>query len=144
MYTRSNPDNGHGLVTRGKDTVKNDYYDRGIFTRIVKEKEADDGLGDTGTSVVIIELESVDEIVDNFGKVFLDGSGLNHYDSYREGKVYDERYRLFTRHEPLEYFANECVKLFMPIYNHMRLFNVIAERIEILKEMLQAADEVDY
>ena len=129
------------------EPAKNSIYKADIYVR-----EADEGVGKEATSVIEIELSPISELVDNFDTVFLDGKNIQ--ETFIDGPgsintgVKDEQIRsiqedFFGGENALDFFANDCVKHFIPIQLHIKELNSIATRIEKLKELLQTVDEID-
>lgn len=112
--------------------AKNSIYHAAIYAR-----EADEGAGKEATSVIEIKLFPVSELVDNFDTVFLKGKNIP---DTEDSNVQED---FFGGENALDFFANDCVKYFIPIQLHIEELNSIATRIEKLKELLQSVDEID-
>ena len=130
---------GEKLMSWDQDIVNISDSSRpyGIFTRSLEILEADEGLTYAATSVIKIQVISLPDIIDNFDTVFLKGKNIP---VTEDSNVQEE---FFVRKNALDFFANECVKHFIPIQLHIKELNSVATRIEKLKELLQSVDEID-
>jgi hypothetical protein len=135
----------HGENYMGYENRESQSYDEttlhalesehGLFSKIVNTPEADNGVGDTATETIRIELTLNESLSTNFKDVYLRGV------TQADGSL--DVNNMYGSDDPVTGLVNKALKYFIPYYLHLRELNLIGQRVAMVKEMLESADEVD-
>jgi len=112
------------------------YNDDGAF-----KYRADQGVGDSPTDVIEIQIDSVDGLADEFSKVFVNGEEKTQEQTDPDEDNYF--ISIFKHSSPLDHYLNDAVSGVFPIYLAMKALAELSNRCKLLRDFLAEIDNVD-
>lgn len=128
----------HGQYFLGRDdddSPNTSMHPNGIYRYASRAVGADNGLYDSQTNTIRIEIEPDTEVINAFSDAFVRGydMGTSPYDF---GAV-------FKNTNPIKTFLNDALQNYIPTYLHIKEIGILAERAALLKQLLEDTDAID-